>query len=326
MRRPPISITRPAGVFTVPFGVVDVCPAGVSRTEPQSNSTVPPMLGSNTAWSAPRSSESSPASSTMATTGAPVRLAIATVSPMWSACPCVSRIASAATSSALAAALGLPVRNGSTSTVVPSCSRANAAWPRKRISIASALLLVGMIGRATGAHELVGELEPHRHADEHAEAGFLGDERPHGAGPLLGVLGKGSLGHLGLVGRAEPAALGERLVEDALQPGRGVRDDLLRGVAAIGHWLRTLPAPGRWFLRELPPGQRQAGDHAERASREAGDGAGLGPRKGHEQEDGGDHRGPQQVALVIAVPAAPDDVRHRPRAQQAQRAAVAAER
>src|ERR671931_2416239 len=234
MRRPPISITRPAGGFTVPFGVVDVCHAGVSRTEPQSNSTVPPMLGSNTGWSEPRSSESSPASSTMATTGAPVRLAIATVSPMWSACPCVSRIASAATSSALAAALGLPVRNGSTSTVVPSCSRANAAWPRKRISIASALLLVGMIGRATGAYELVGQLEPHRHADEHAEAGFLGDERPHRAGPLLGVLGKGSLGHLGLVGRAEPAALGERLVEDALQPGRGVRDDLLRVREPLG--------------------------------------------------------------------------------------------
>ena len=47
MRLPPNSMTRPAGVLTVPLGVVEVCQAGVSRTEPQSNSAVPPRFGSN---------------------------------------------------------------------------------------------------------------------------------------------------------------------------------------------------------------------------------------------------------------------------------------
>ena len=97
-------------MLTVPLGVVEVCQAGTSLTEPQSNLTVPPRFGSRT--STP-SSPSSPASSTIATTGAPVRLAIATVSPMWSPWPWVSRIVVAAASSALIAALGFPVRNGS---------------------------------------------------------------------------------------------------------------------------------------------------------------------------------------------------------------------
>jgi hypothetical protein len=73
-----MSMSRPAGVQTVPFGVVDVCHAGTSLTQPQSNWTVPPRLGSNV--SSPRSA-SSFAISTIASTGAPVRLAISTVSP-----------------------------------------------------------------------------------------------------------------------------------------------------------------------------------------------------------------------------------------------------
>ena len=84
-------------MLTVPFGVVEVCQAGTSLTQPQSNLTVPPRLGSRT--STP-SSPISLASSTIATTGAPVRLAIATVSPKWSPWPWVSRIVVAATSSA----------------------------------------------------------------------------------------------------------------------------------------------------------------------------------------------------------------------------------
>ena len=91
---------------------------------PQSNSAVPPRLVS---IASTPSSPISPAISVMATTVAPVRLAMATVSPKWSPWPWVSRIASAATSSADAAAFGLPVRNGSMSTVVPSCSSAKAA-------------------------------------------------------------------------------------------------------------------------------------------------------------------------------------------------------
>jgi hypothetical protein len=126
MRLLPISITRPAGTLTVPLGVVDVCSAGTSRTEPQSNSAVPPRLVSIASTPSPELLISS-AISVMATTFAPVRLAMAIVSPKWSAWPCVSRIASAETSSADAAAFGLPVRNGSMSTVLPSCSSAKAA-------------------------------------------------------------------------------------------------------------------------------------------------------------------------------------------------------
>ena len=66
-------------MWTVPFGEVPVCHAGVSRTQPPSNSTVPPMFGSAT-FSSP-CSPSSPASSVIATTCAPVRLPMSTMSP-----------------------------------------------------------------------------------------------------------------------------------------------------------------------------------------------------------------------------------------------------
>ena len=68
-------------MLTVPLGVVEVCQAGTSLAQPQSNVAVPPRLQSTT--SSP-SSPISPASSVIATSGAPVRLAIATVSPTWS--------------------------------------------------------------------------------------------------------------------------------------------------------------------------------------------------------------------------------------------------
>jgi hypothetical protein len=68
-------------VLYVPFGVVDVCHAGTTRTEPQSRRTVPPMFGSSTEWSSPSSPLSSCASSVIATTVAPVRLAMSTTSP-----------------------------------------------------------------------------------------------------------------------------------------------------------------------------------------------------------------------------------------------------
>ena len=76
---PPIPMTIPAGVFTVPFGVVEVCQAGTTLTQsPPSNSTVPPRFGSET-FSRP-CSPSSPANSVIATTCAPA-LAMSTMSP-----------------------------------------------------------------------------------------------------------------------------------------------------------------------------------------------------------------------------------------------------
>ena len=88
---PPNSITRPAGVLTVPLGVVDVCQAGTSlHRAPVERRRC--RRGSGRARPRRPPPPISFGSSTIATTGAPVRLAIATVSPRWSAWPCVSRI------------------------------------------------------------------------------------------------------------------------------------------------------------------------------------------------------------------------------------------
>ena len=174
-------ITRPAGVLTVPFGVVDVCQAGTSLTEPQSNLTVPPRFGSRT--STP-SSPSSPASSTIATTGAPVRLAIATVSPMWSAWPWVSRIVVAATSSALIVAFGLPVRNGSIRRVVSPSESVEARVAEK----ANVHFVQSSSCRFRVSAQLPRQLEPDRDADEHPQPGLLGEQRLHRPDPLGGVV------------------------------------------------------------------------------------------------------------------------------------------
>src|SRR3954454_6770164 len=127
-------MTRPAGVFCVPFGVVEVCHAGVRRTDTVPKSTVPPMFGSET-FSSLCSDCSSSAISTIATTLAPVRLAMSTVSPKWSACPCVRKMCVGSSSSALHAAFGFPVRNGSMSTRVSPSLSSKAACPRQRISM-----------------------------------------------------------------------------------------------------------------------------------------------------------------------------------------------
>src|SRR4051812_26847582 len=210
-------MSRPAGMWGVPLGETAVCHAGVIFTQPQSNWTVPPMFGFTT-FSTPLPSISA-ASSTMARTVAPVRLAMSTVSPRWSPWPWVRRIASAGSSSALAAAFGLPDRKGSTSTSAPPPDRWNAEWPSHRTSAAmSGLLLV---------HELVGELVAHRHADEHAHARLLGEQRAHGLQALLDVGRAGRLEHLLLVRGVEPVRLVEGLVEDALERGRVVGHDPL---------------------------------------------------------------------------------------------------
>src|SRR3954447_4332693 len=205
-------MSRPAGVCGVPPGVTAVCQAGVIFTQPQSNWTVPPRFGLTT-FSTPSPSISA-ASSTMASTVAPVRLAMATVSPRWSLWPCVRRIASAGSSSALAAAVGLPDRNGSTRTSAPAPDRWNAEWPSHRTSVAmSGLLLL---------HELVRELVPHRHSDQHADARLLGEERADRLQARFDVRRPRRLEHVLLVRGVEPVRVVERLVEDALQRRRVV--------------------------------------------------------------------------------------------------------
>src|SRR5919109_228256 len=137
----------------------------------------------------------SPASSTIATTVAPVRMAMSTVSPRWSAWPWVSRITSGSTSSADAAALGLPVRNGSMRTLAPPASSSKQAWPSHRISTA----IVSISFR-----QHLRQLVPDGDADEHAYAGLLGDQGADRGDPLVGIGLAGRLEDLRLVGRAEP--------------------------------------------------------------------------------------------------------------------------
>jgi selenide, water dikinase len=82
--------------------------------------------------------------------------------------------------------------------------------------------------------KLAGELEPDCYPYEHAEARLLGDQRAHGAQPLVRILAVGRACDLLLVCLAEPAALLERLREDPLQAGRRVRDELLGMAEALG--------------------------------------------------------------------------------------------
>src|SRR5947209_1774944 len=195
--------SSPAGVCGVPLGVTAVCQAGTSFTQPQSNFTVPPRLGSCTC-STP-ASVISLASSTIATTAAPVRLAMSTVSPRWSAWPWVSRIVVGSTSPASTAALGLPDRNGSISTRCSPSEISKQAWPRKRMSGIGRVPLVRGLWGGTTQIELLGERESDRDADEHAEPGLLGEQHLYRPVPLLRILfGRRLADRLG-VAAAEPA-------------------------------------------------------------------------------------------------------------------------
>ena len=93
---------------------------------------------------------------------------------------------------------------------------------------------VGGIGWLGGAPQLGAELEPDRHADEHGHAVLLGDEGADRALALARLLDRGDPADLRQVRAVEPAALGQRVLQDALQARGGVRDDLLRVGEALG--------------------------------------------------------------------------------------------
>ncbi len=83
---------------------------------------------------------------------------------------------------------------------------------------------------------------------------------------LVGVLAQSGLGELALVGLAEPAALGQRLGQHALEAGRGVRDDLLRVAEALG---LAQSLHGRVDLLGGVPAPGHGGTLAKRARRRA---------------------------------------------------------
>src|SRR3954447_9250217 len=109
-------------------------------------------------------------------------------------------------SSAVTVAFGFPVMKGSTRTLALPSVSSTAEWPRKRMSISSVLL----------SHEFVGQLVPDRDADQHRNAGLLGDQGPYGGQSVLDVRLAGGVEHRRLVGGAEPVGRLERLVEDPL--------------------------------------------------------------------------------------------------------------
>ena len=75
---------------------------------------------------------------------------------------------------------------------------------------------------------------PDRDADQHAEPRLLGDQRAHRASALVGVARSAAAAHLLLVGAAEPAALGERRGEHALQLRAPRAHQVLRLAQALG--------------------------------------------------------------------------------------------
>jgi hypothetical protein len=81
--------------------------------------------------------------------------------------------------------------------------------------------------------ELAGELEADRGADEQPQPRLVGEERADRELPLGLVRDRGDGRDL-RSGRAQVAALVERLVEDPLQRRRRVGDDLLRVLEALG--------------------------------------------------------------------------------------------
>src|SRR4051794_29909797 len=76
---------------------------------------------------------------------------MSTVSPMWSAWPCVRNMCVGSSSSALTAAFGFPVRNGSTSTRVSPSVSSNALCPRKRISMRRIIASLRLTSLSHGA-------------------------------------------------------------------------------------------------------------------------------------------------------------------------------
>src|SRR4051812_14741061 len=116
----------------------------------------------------------------------------------------------ASTSEACAPRLGLPVRKGSVSSLVSPSLSAKQDWPRNRMSMWSPLssVLVGV------QLELTCQFPPDGHANQHAHAGFLGEQGPNGRDALVVALLAGRLADLLILGVAEPAAAHQRLVED----------------------------------------------------------------------------------------------------------------
>src|SRR3954452_15178305 len=205
-------------------GRVLVCQAGTSLIQPQSNSTVPPRLGSLSS-SIPRAFSHS-ASSTMATQWAPVRLATGTASAMWSAWPGVMEMWVGSTSSPLWTATGLfGFRNGSTRTVVSPSLNSKQECPWYLISISALSSSSGIF--PVGGGQLFLQCPADGDPNHHPHPRLLGEQGADGGEPLLRVGHRRGLEGLVFVRLTEPAALGQSRRQDLLQLRRRLGDDPL---------------------------------------------------------------------------------------------------
>ena len=222
------------------------------------------------------------------------------------------------------------------STVLPSCSSAKAECPRKRMFMRDRAPWSGVFESSWASSRPTATPTSIARRVSSATSVRTASVRSCGSLHLRGV------GDRGLVRAAEPAALGQRAVEDALQPGCGVGDDLL----GVGEALGVAEAPPR----PRRPARRCSADSiapmrtrsVQLSGCERAPGAGRracrprrprtrrsrwrrGPRAGISSSTSADDRGAEQVAVVVLVAAARHDVGDRPRAEHAQRGAVAAE-
>ena len=205
-----------------------VCQAGTSLTQPQSNSTVPPRLGSLT-FSTPCSS-SQLASSTIATQCGAGALGDGDG---------VGHVVGVAVGDRDVGRLDLLGGRDRRRVVgleerVDQHRRVALAQLEARMAVEFDLHLQPSPSGSSALGQLLVQCPADGDADHHPHPRLLGEQRRDRGDPLVGVGDGGGLQRLRLVRLAEPAALGEGGGEHPLQLRRRPRDDPLRLGEALG--------------------------------------------------------------------------------------------
>ena len=172
------------------------------------------------------SSPISPATSMIATTVAPVRLAIATVSPKWSAWPWVSRIVVASTSSAVDRGLRVAGQERVDQHRRVAVGEREAGVAEKTDIHRASVLLFGFQGSGDASARASSKptATPTSMPSRVSSASSVRSDRSRA--PRRSS--RRRLADRLFVGGVEPAALGDRRGEHALQLRRGAHHQLLR--------------------------------------------------------------------------------------------------
>ena len=300
-----------------------VCQAGTSLIQPQSNSTVPPRLGSLTA-STPCSS-SQLASSTIATQWAPVRFAtgdrVGHVVGVAVADRDVGRL-DLLGGRHRGRVVGLEER-------VDQHGRLPLAQLEARVAVELDLhLQLSPSGLVVGLAQLLVQCPADGDSNHHPHPRLLGEQGADRGDPLVGVGDGRGLQRLGLVRLAEPAALGERRRQHLLQLRRRPGDDPSppRRSARRRSAARSRPRAARRRRAAIAAqiyserAQRrggEAGEAADRAADEPGEDVGGRVEDRQREQDRGGDRDADQVVLLVDRARAPrrggSRTRRRPR-------------